>query len=62
MLKKYVEFIVANGGSDYYIWLLDNIDKANISEEIEEIKSLFKIWMEEFTWKEEDIKFMKKIF
>ena len=61
MLRKCVEFIVANGGSDYYEWLLDNLDTADITAEMEDIKDLFRIWLEEFNWDKEDTNFMKEV-
>ena len=61
MLRKCVEFIVDNGGSDYYEWLLDNLDTADITAEMEDIKDLFRIWLEEFNWDKEDTNFMKEV-
>ena len=60
MLRKCVEFIVDNGGSDYYEWLLDNLDTADITAEMEDIKDIFRIWLEEFNWDKEDTNFMKE--
>ena len=61
MLRKCVEFIVDNGGSDYYEWLLDNLDTADITAEMEDIKDIFRIWLEEFNWDKEDTNFMKEV-
>ena len=61
MLRKCVEFIVDNGGSDYYEWLLDNLDTADITAEMEDIKDIFRIWLEEFNWDKEDTSFMKEV-
>ncbi len=61
MLRKCVEFIVDNGGSDYYEWLLDNLDTADITAEMEDIKDIFRIWLEEFNWDKEDANFMKEV-
>ena len=60
MLRKYVEFIVNNGGSDYYAWLLENLDTADIAAEMEDIKGLFRIWLKEFDWSKTDADFMKE--
>ena len=60
MLRKYVEFIVNNGGSDYYAWLLENLGTADIAAEMEDIKDLFRIWLKEFDWSKTDADFMKE--
>ena len=60
MFRKYVEFIVNNGGSDYYAWLLENLDTADIAAEMEDIKDLFRIWLKEFDWSKDVADFMKE--
>ena len=60
MLRKCVEFIVDNGGSDYYAWLLENLGIADIAAEMEDIKDLFRIWLKEFDWSKTDADFMKE--
>ena len=60
MFRKYVEFIVNNGGSDYYAWLLENLGTADITAEMEDIKDLFRIWLKEFDWSKNDTDFMKE--
>ena len=60
MFRKYVEFIINNGGSDYYSWLLENLGTADIAAEMEDIKDLFRIWLREFDWSKTDADFMKE--
>ena len=57
-IKEAVEFIVEKGGSIYYENLLDSED-FNEEEEIEDIRELFGIWLEEFDWTEEEKNFMR---
>ena len=57
-IKEAVKFIVEKGGSIYYENLLDSED-FNEEEEIEDIRELFGIWLEEFDWTEEEKKFMR---
>ena len=57
-IKEVVKFIVEKGGSIYYENLLDSED-FNEEEEIEDIRELFGIWLEEFDWTEEEKKFMR---
>lgn len=58
-IKEAVKFIVEKGGSIYYENLLNSED-FNKEEEIEDIRELFGIWLEEFDWTEEEKNFMKK--
>ena len=58
--RNCVQFIVNNGGSDYYSWLLENLGTADIAAEMEDIKDLFKVWLEEFNWSKDDADFMKE--
>lgn len=57
-IKEAIKFIVEKGGSIYYENLLDSED-FNKEEEIEDIRELFGIWLEEFDWTEEEKKFMR---
>ena len=57
-IKEVVKFIVEKGGSIYYENLLDSED-FNEQQEIEDIRELFGIWLEEFDWTEEEKKFMR---
>ena len=57
-IKEAVEFIVEKGGSIYYENLLNSED-FNKEEEIEDIRELFGIWLEEFDWTEEEKNFMR---
>ena len=57
-IKEAVKFIVEKSGSIYYENLLNSED-YNKEEEIEGIRELFRIWLEEFDWTEEEKKFMK---
>ena len=57
-IKEVVKFIVEKGGSIYYENLLDSED-YNKEEEIEDIRELFGIWLEEFDWTEEEKNFMR---
>ena len=57
-IKEAVKFIVEKGGSIYYENLLDSED-YNEEEEIEDIRELFGIWLEEFDWTEEEKNFMR---
>lgn len=57
-IKEVVKFIVEKGGSIYYENLLDSED-FNEEEEIEDIRELFGIWLEEFDWTEEEKNFMR---
>ena len=57
-IKEAVKFIVEKGGSIYYENLLDSED-FNEEEEIEDIRELFGIWLEEFDWTEEEKNFMR---
>lgn len=69
--KNFLELIsfVANvGGIIYYEELLEELknNKCNISEiemmkEIKEISNLFKLWLKEFTWSNEDANYMHYI-
>ena len=56
-IKEAVKFIVEKGGSIYYENLLDSED-FNEEQEIEDIRELFGIWLEEFDWTEEEKNFM----
>ena len=57
-IKEAVKFIVEKGGSIYYENLLDSED-FNEEQEIEDIRELFGIWLEEFDWTEEEKNFMR---
>lgn len=57
-IKEVVKFIVEKGGSIYYENLLNSED-FNEEEEIEDIRELFGIWLEEFDWTEEEKNFMR---
>lgn len=57
-IKEAVKFIVEKSGSIYYENLLNSED-FNKEEEIEDIRELFGIWLEEFDWTEEEKKFMR---
>ena len=57
-IKEAVKFIVEKGGSIYYENLLNSED-FNEEEEIEDIRELFGIWLEEFDWTEEEKNFMR---
>lgn len=57
-IKEAINFIVEKGGSIYYENLLDSED-FNEQQEIEDIRELFGIWLEEFDWTEEEKQFMK---
>ena len=57
-IKEVVKFIVEKGGSIYYEKLLDSED-FNEQQEIEDIRELFGIWLEEFDWTEEEKNFMR---
>ena len=57
-IKEAVKFIVEKSGSIYYENLLNSED-YNKEEEIEGIRELFGIWLEEFDWTEEEKKFMR---
>ena len=57
-IKEAVKFIVEKSGSIYYEDLLNRED-YNKEEEIEDIRELFRIWLEEFDWTEEEKKFMR---
>lgn len=57
-IKEAVKFIVEKGGSIYYENLLNSED-YNKEEEIEGIRELFGIWLEEFDWTEEEKNFMR---
>ena len=57
-IKEVVKFIVEKGGSIYYENLLNSED-FNKEEEIEDVRELFGIWLEEFDWTEEEKKFMR---
>lgn len=57
-IKEAVKFIVEKSGSIYYENLLNSED-YNKEEEIEDIRELFGIWLEEFDWTEEEKKFMR---
>ena len=58
-IKEVVKFIVEKGGSIYYENLLNSED-YNKEEEIEGIRELFGIWLEEFNcWTEEEKNFMR---
>ena len=57
-IKEAVKFIVEKSGSIYYENLLNSED-YNKEEEIEGIRELFRIWLEEFDWTEEEKKFMR---
>lgn len=61
MDKKIIKFICKNGGSEYYTNLLNNIEKVNINDEMNDIKDLFMIWMDEFEWSEKDKDFMLQV-
>ena len=57
-IKEAVKFIVEKSGSIYYENLLNSED-YNKEEEIEGIRELFRIWLEEFDWTEEEKNFMR---
>ena len=57
-IKEAVKFIVEKSGSIYYEDLLNSED-YNKEEEIEGIRELFGIWLEEFDWTEEEKNFMR---
>ena len=57
-IKEAVKFIVEKSGSIYYENLLNSED-YNKKEEIEGIRELFRIWLEEFDWTEEEKNFMR---
>ena len=57
-IKEAIKFIVEKSGSIYYENLLNSED-YNKEEEIEGIRELFGIWLEEFDWTEEEKKFMR---
>ena len=57
-IKEAVKFIVERSGSIYYEDLLNRED-YNKEEEIEGIRELFGIWLEEFDWTEEEKNFMR---
>ena len=57
-IKEAVKFIVENRGSIYYENLLNSED-YNKEEEIEGIRELFRIWLEEFNWTKEEENFMR---
>lgn len=57
-IKEAVKFIVEKGGSIYYENLLNSED-FNKEEEIEDIRELFGIWLEEFDWTEKEKNFMR---
>lgn len=57
-IKEAVKFIVEKSGSIYYENLLNSED-YNKEEEIEGIRELFGIWLEEFDWTEEEKNFMR---
>ena len=57
-IKEAIKFIVEKGGSIYYENLLNSED-FNKEEEIEDIRELFGIWLEEFDWTEKEKNFMR---
>ena len=57
-IKEAVKFIVEKSGSIYYEDLLKSED-YNKEEEIEGIRELFGIWLEEFNWTKEEENFMR---
>ena len=57
-IKEAVKFIVEKSGSIYYEDLLNRED-YNKEEEIEGIRELFRIWLEEFNWTKEEENFMR---
>lgn len=57
-IKEAVKFIVERSGSIYYENLLNSEDYNKVKE-IEGIRELFGIWLEEFDWTEEEKKFMR---
>ena len=57
-IKEAVKFIVEKSGSIYYENLLNSED-YNKEEEIEGIRELFGIWLEEFNWTKEEEIFMR---
>ena len=57
-IKEAVKFIVEKSGSIYYENLLNSED-YNKEEEIEGIRELFGIWLEEFDWTKEEENFMR---
>lgn len=58
-IKEAIKFIVEKSGSIYYESLLNSED-YNKEEEIEGIRELFGIWLEEFDcWTKEEKKFMR---
>ena len=57
-IKEAVKFIVEKSGSIYYENLLNSED-YNKEEEIEGIRELFGIWLEEFNWTKEEENFMR---
>ena len=57
-IKEAVKFIVEKSGSIYYEDLLNREDYNKV-EEIEGIRELFRIWLEEFNWTKEEENFMR---
>lgn len=57
-IKEAIKFIVEKSGSIYYENLLNSED-YNKEEEIEGIRELFGIWLEEFNWTKEEENFMR---
>ena len=57
-IKEAIKFIVEKSGSIYYEDLLNRED-YNKEEEIEGIRELFGIWLEEFDWTKEEENFMR---
>ena len=57
-IKEAIKFIVEKSGSIYYENLLNSED-YNKEEEIEGIRELFRIWLEEFNWTKEEENFMR---
>ena len=57
-IKEAIKFIVEKSGSIYYEDLLNSED-YNKEEEIEGIRELFGIWLEEFDWTKEEENFMR---
>ena len=57
-IKEAIKFIVEKSGSIYYENLLNSED-YNKEEEIEGIRELFGIWLEEFDWTKEEENFMR---
>ena len=63
-----VSFVASVGGIMYYEELLEelknnkcNISENKIMEEIKEIAYIFKSWLKEYKWSNEDVNYMKYV-